>query len=82
MTTYTIKIAEKEADEVAMGDKLFIFRSSSFGIKKGDEILFRVMFKTRERPHKIEQMRFAVTYASEDAPVEKGFTAIGIRRVA
>ena len=82
MTTYTIKIAESEADQVVMGDKMFIFRSSSLGVKAGDEILFRVMFKGKARPHKIESMKFCVTYASEDAPIEKGFTVIGFRRIA
>lgn len=82
MTTYTIKIADKEADDVAMGRKMFVFRSSSLGIKVGDELIFRVVFKTRERPHKIEAMKFEVTYASDDAPIEKGFAAIGFRRTA
>ena len=82
MTTYTIKMAESEADKVAMGEKMFVFRSSSLGIKAGDELLFRVMFKTRERPHKIENMKFTVTYASDDAPIEKGFAVIGFRRTA
>ena len=80
MTTYTIKMAEAEADEVVKRNKMFVFRNSSLGVKKGDEILFRVMFKTRERPHKIESMRFLVTYATDDAPVEKGFSVIGFRR--
>lgn len=82
MTTYTIKIAESEADQVVMGDKMFVFRSSSLGVKAGDEILFRVMFKGKGRPHKIEPMKFRVTYASEDAPIENGFTVIGFRRIA
>lgn len=82
MTTYTIKIAESEADQVVMGDKMFVFRSSSLGIKAGDELIFRVMFKGKGRPHKIESMKFRVTYASEDAPIEKGFTVIGFRRIA
>lgn len=81
MTTYTIKIAESEADKVVTGDKSFVFRSSSLGIKTGDELIFRVMFKTKSRPHKIEPMKFRVTYASEDAPIEKGFAVIGFRRV-
>lgn len=82
MTTYTIKIADKEADDVVMGRKMFVFRNSSLGIKAGDELVFRVVFKTRERPHKIESMKFEVTYASDDAPVEKGFAVIGFRRTA
>ena len=80
MTIHTLKIAENEADLVAMGDKAFVFRSTSLGVKRGDELHFRVMFKQKPRPHKIEQMTFECTYASDDAPVEKGFTAIGFRR--
>lgn len=82
MTMYTIKIAESEADQVTRGDKAFVFRNESLGIKKDDELIFRVMFKGNPRPHKIEQMKFRVTYASSDAPVEKGFAVIGFRRVA
>lgn len=82
MTTYTIKIADNEADDVVMGRKMFVFRSSSLGIKAGDELIFRVMFRVKPRPHKIEAMKFEVTYASDDAPVEKGFAVIGFRRTA
>ena len=82
MTTYTIKAAENEADAIARGEKSFVFRSSSMGIKAGDELIFRVMFRVKPRPHKIESMKFKVTYATDDAPIEKGFTAIGFRRMA
>lgn len=80
MTMYTLKMAENEADKVAMGRKAFVFRDSSLGIKEGDELQFQVMFKSKPRPHKIESMKFEVTYASEDAPIERGFSAIGFRR--
>ena len=82
MTTYTIKIAESEADAVIKGDKSFVFRNSSLGIKPGDELIFRVMFRVKPRPHKIENMKFKVTYASDDATIEKGFAVIGFRRTA
>lgn len=80
MTMYMLKMAENEADKVAMGRKTFVFRDSSLGIKEGDELQFQVMFKSKPRPHKIESMKFEVTYASEDAPIERGFSAIGFRR--
>ena len=80
MTIYTIKMTEKEADEVARGDKMFVFRDSALGIKAGDELHFQPMFKAKPRPHKIESMKFEVTYTSEDAPIERGFSAIGFRR--
>lgn len=80
MTTLTIKIAENEADAVASEKKPFIFRN--IPMKEGDEVTFRVMFKTRPRPHPIETMRFRVTYATKDAPIDKGFWVIGIRRIA
>lgn len=80
MTTLTVKITESEADDVASGKKPFIFRN--IPMKEGDEITFRVLFKTRPRPHSIEAMRFRVTYATKDAPIDKGFWVIGIRRIA
>ena len=80
MTTYTIKIAESEANDVASGKKPFIFRN--IPAKEGDEIIFTVMFRTRPRPNPIESMRFLVTYATNDAPIDKNFWAIGIRRIA
>lgn len=60
---------------------MFVFRNSELGVKEGDQIHFQVMFKAKPRPHDIESMKFECTYASSDVPVQKGFTAIGIRRV-
>lgn len=82
MTTYTIKITEEEANDVAKGWKTFIFRNADLGIKQGDQIHFRVMFKARPRPHDIEKQKYVATYVSADAPIDKGFMVIGIRRTA
>lgn len=82
MTIYTIKIAENEADEVVKGNKMFVFRNADLGVKTGDEIVFSVRFRTKPRPHEIEKFRYVVTYASADAPVQKGFAVIGFRRTA
>lgn len=82
MTIYTIKITENEADEVVKGNKMFVFRNADLGVKAGDQIRFRVMFKTKPRPHAIEKYNYVATYASTDAPIQKGFAVIGIRRTA
>ena len=80
MTTHMIKITESEADIVAKGRKMFVFRNSNCGVKENDTLQFRVIFKGKQRPHKIETQRFLVTHVSSDAPIEKGFSAIAFRR--
>ena len=80
MATITLKIIDAEADDVAKGWKTFVFRNDSLAIKQGDQILFRVVFKGKQRPHIIEKQRFVCTYVDKDAPIDKGFQVIGVRR--
>lgn len=82
MTMYTMKATMQEADDIAMGDKPFIFRSNLIPCAKGDEIKFQVITNGQMKRHKIENMKFSVTYVSIDAPIEKGFKVIGFRRIA
>ena len=80
MTTLTLNTTMNEADEIARGDKTFVFRGMP--AKKGDVLIFKTIFKNKVIPHEIDKMMFIVTYATNDAPVEKGFWAIGFKKVA
>ena len=80
MTTLTLNTTMNEANDIARGDKSFVFRGMS--AKKGDILIFKTIFNGKEIPHEIDKMRFRVAYATNDAPVEKGFWAIGFRRVS
>lgn len=80
MTTYTIKTTEREANDIARGGKTFIFRNSELGYRVGDSVLFRVIKDSRPKLHDIEKMQFVITYVTDSAPIDSGFSAIGIRR--
>ena len=82
MTTYTIKTTEREANDITRGGKSFIFRSAEMGFRVGDGVLFRVIKDSRPKLHDIEKQKYVITYVTDNAPIESGFVALGIRRVA
>ena len=80
MTILTLNTTMDEANDIAKKDKCFVFRGVP--AKKGDTLIFKTIFNGKEIPHEIDKMRFRVTYATNDAPVEKGFWAIGFKRAS
>lgn len=81
MTMYTLKATENEADQIVSGAKMFVFRSNQNAYRIGDRLNFQVMKQSRMVKHKIEDMTYEISYVQENAPVEKGFTVIGFRRM-
>ena len=81
MTTYTIKTTEKEANDIARGGKTFIFRNSEMGYRVGDSVLFRVIKNSKPKMHDIEKHTYVIAYLTDNAPIESGFVALGLRRV-
>lgn len=79
MTTLVVKTTLQEADDIAKGMKPFIFRNIQCGY--GDEIQLRPYKDGKMTRHPIEKMKFMVTYVSEDAPIERGFKVIALRRL-
>ena len=82
MTEWTLKATLNEADEIAKGYKSFCFRNSNNRYKPEDIVVFQPMKNGRMTRHPIERMRFLVTYVSSDAPIDRGFTVIGFKRIA
>lgn len=82
MTQYTLKTTLNEADDITAGRKTFVFRASMNHVSFGDELIFQVMKQGMLTRHPIEKQKFLVTYVSNDAPIEKGFSVIGFRRTA
>jgi len=82
MTQYVLKTSIEEADAIVNGDKSFVFRDDRYHYGFGDEITFQAYKNGSMTRHKIEGMKFRVTYTSADAPVEKGFKIIGFKRIA
>ena len=81
MTTYTLKATLREADEIAKGDKAFVFRSDSMPIGYDDEITFQPMKDGKMTRHPIERMKFKVTYIDTNAPIDRGFKVIGFKQI-
>lgn len=81
MVTYTLKATEQEANQILANSKAFIFRSSDTAYRAGDRIRFQVMKQGRMKKHGIENNLYEISYASDQAPVEKGFTVIGFRKI-
>lgn len=81
MVTYTLKSTEQEANQILANSKAFVFRSSDTAYRAGDRIKFQVMKQGRPKKHSIENNLYEISYASEQAPVEKGFMVIGFRRI-
>ena len=82
MTQYEIKTTQTEADEIASGAKDFIFRNNMNLVARGDFLNFRVIRDGKPMRHKIDIMKFKVTYISDEAPIEQGYTVFGFRRVS
>lgn len=81
MTMYTLKATLEEADAIARGNKRFVFRADSMPCGVGDEITFQPYKAGKMTRHAIERQKFRITYVSNDAPIEKGFKVIGIKRI-
>lgn len=80
MTTYEFKATEEEARDIMDHDKRFVFRSSNREYYLGDIVHFHVVKAGKMKPDPIERAEFEVVYASKEAPVQSGFTVIGLRR--
>lgn len=81
MTMYTLKATMQEADDIAKGNKNFIFRNADMACGYGDEITFQPYKAGKMTRHAIERMKFRVTYVSTDAPIDSGFKVIGFRQI-
>ena len=81
MTMYTVKATLEEANEIAKGNKTFIFRAENMPCGYGDEITFQPYKEGKMTRHAIERQKFRVTYVSTDAPIERGFKVIGFRQI-
>lgn len=81
MTTYTIKTTEKEANDIVRGGKTFIFRNAEAGYRVGDSVEFRVVKNCKPKLHDIEKQKYVIAYLTDNAPIESGFVALGIRRL-
>ena len=79
MTEYMLKIGTDEADAITKGDKGFIFRNSKYHIGYGDRITFVPYKAGKPTRHCIEHKKYTVTYVSSEAPVEQGWSVIGIK---
>ena len=84
MTQYTLRTTPIEADQICKDIKRFIFREDRFNFRAGDIISFSVVKGGRAVKHSIDDKKFAVTYVGDEvlAPLQKGFSVIGIRRIA
>ena len=82
MTEWRLKATLNEADDIAKGMKNFCFRASNNLYKPEDVVTFQPMKNGKMTRHPIEKMRFMVTYVSSDAPIDKGFSVIGFKRIA
>ena len=84
MTQYTVKTTPAEADHICKGVKNFIFRENRYRFRAGDIISFSVIKAGKPVRHTIDNENFVVTYVGDEsiAPVQKGFSVIGIRRTA
>ena len=84
MTQYTLRTTPTEADLICKDAKRFIFRENKWNFRAGDVISFSVVKAGKPVKHSIDDKNFVVTYVGgeELAPVQKGFSVIGIRRIA
>lgn len=82
MTEYIFRTSLEEADYIVSGDKSFIFRDMKYKLGKGDQLTFQPYKNGKMTRHPIEKLKFRVTYVSKEEPIEKGFIAIGFRRIA
>ena len=80
MAHYMIRTSVEEADEIAKGNKTFIFRDESFKYGYGDDISFIVCKFGKPTRHPIDGKKFRVTYVSTEAPIDKGWKVVGFRR--
>lgn len=84
MTQYTLKTTPTEADHICKGIKNFIFRENRYKFRAGDIVSFSVVRAGKPVRHSIDNNSFVITYVGDEGlvPVQKGFSVIGIRRIA
>lgn len=84
MTQYTLRTTPIEADQICKDVKRFIFREDRYKFRAGDIISFSVLKGGKPVKHSIDDKMYAVTYVGNEelAPLQKGFSVIGIRRIA
>ena len=81
MTMYTVKTNKSEADLIARGDKMFVFRQDAKQYEVGSNISFAVIDEKRVMPHPIEDRVYKISHIERGEPIEDGVIAIGFRRV-
>ena len=81
MIMFSVKTSAEEADAILKGERTFIFRDSRYRYGFGDRITFAVYNNGRPRPHPIDNIKFQVTYVTDEAPIEKGWKVIGFKRL-
>lgn len=78
-----LKILEKFADAVLNGDKTFELRYNDRNYKTGDLIIFQVINDNGQNVpnHKLNGIRFQITYMLADWGLQHGYVALGIKRI-
>lgn len=78
---HKIKIREEFADDVFSGNKCFEVRENDRGYQKGDLIQFETVESMGlTRYHKLNDVKFEITYVLSGWGIKNGYVAFGIRR--
>ena len=77
-----LKILEEFADAVLTGDKTFELRYNDRNYKTGDLIIFQVINDNGQNVpnHKLNGIRFQITYMLADWGLQHGYVALGIKQ--
>lgn len=79
---HKIKIREEFADDVFSGNKCFEVRENDRGYQKGDLVQFEVVDSMNiNRYHKLDDVKFAITYVLSGWGIKDNYVVFGIRRI-